>query len=135
MIKKCVEKGYVERIEPGFYCKALISENKVFHNILNNFFDNSVINFFQTFITKENLSESEISKLKEIVDKIKDQINSKSFIVGDLFMDFVKMNISAGLIIIIMILMRKFAIKKLNYSIILSVWLLAVFRLIIPLRV
>ena len=47
-------------------------------------------------------------------------------------MDFVKMNISAGLIIIIMILMRKFAIKKLNYSIILSVWLLAVFRLIIP---
>ena len=72
MIKKCVEKGYIERIEPGFYCKALISENKVFHNILNKFFDNSVINFFQSFITKENLSESEISKLKEIVDKIED---------------------------------------------------------------
>jgi len=47
-------------------------------------------------------------------------------------MDFVKMNISAGLIISVMILTRKFAIKKLNYSVVLSIWFLAVFRLIIP---
>ena len=75
VIKKCIEKGAIERKEPNFMCKALIFKEQVQQmettDLINKMFDGSLEMFFSTFINEKNLSGEQIEKLKQIVDKLK----------------------------------------------------------------
>ena len=75
VIKKCVDKGAIERFEPNFTCKALISRDEVQEQetaeFINKMFDGSAEAFFATFINEKNLTKQEIDKLKQIVEKLK----------------------------------------------------------------
>ena len=74
VIKKCIEKGTIEREEPNFICKAVIDRVKVqkyeTKELIEKMYDGSKENFFTAFINEKNLSEDEIKALKKLVEKL-----------------------------------------------------------------
>jgi len=75
VIKKCIEKGAIKRIEPNFTCMALISRKEVQEQetteFINRMFDGSAEMFFSTFINEKNLTREQIDKLKQLVNNLK----------------------------------------------------------------
>jgi predicted transcriptional regulator len=75
IIKKCIEKGTITRIEPNFVCKVLISREQVqtqeTTEFINKMFDGSPEMFFAAYINNSNLTSEQIEKLKQIVEKLK----------------------------------------------------------------
>lgn len=74
LIKRCIKKGAIERSEPHFMCHALISKEKVqeaeTNELINKVFDGSANKLFATLLGKENLSDEQIDRLKQIVDQL-----------------------------------------------------------------
>lgn len=75
VIKKCIQKGAIERYEPNFMCRAIISKEEVqageTSELINKMFEGSKEKFFAAFIDNQHLSETEIEKLKQLVSKLK----------------------------------------------------------------
>lgn len=75
VIKKLIDKGAVERRDPNFTCKALITKEQVQEQetaeLINKIFDGSNELFFSAFINDKNFTKSEIDKLKKIVENLK----------------------------------------------------------------
>ena len=74
VIKKLVDKGAVERSEPGFVCKALITKEQVrqreANDLLNKLFDNSADLFLSAYLNGKQLSHEEIERLKALVETL-----------------------------------------------------------------
>ena len=74
ILKKCIEKGAVERKEPHFVCKALVTRDQIGYSkieeILGRIFGNSFNNFFSCCFNHASLTEEEVKSLKEMVDKL-----------------------------------------------------------------
>ena len=72
ILKKLVEKGDVERQEPGFICRALISRETVQQRetkgLLNRIFGGSRKALFSALLEDETLSEGELKALQEMID-------------------------------------------------------------------
>lgn len=75
LIKRCIEKGAIERIEPHFICHALILKEEVqeaeTNELINKIFDGSIDKLFASLLNRKKLSNDEIEKLKHIVDDLK----------------------------------------------------------------
>lgn len=75
VIKKCVDKGAIERREPNFLCHALISREEVqsqeTRELIDRMFGGSSELFFASFLGREKLAQSEIESLKKLVDELK----------------------------------------------------------------
>lgn len=75
VIKKCIDKGAIERLEPNFTCKAVISREQVQKyetlELIDKMFDGSNEKFFAAFLHSQNLSQEEINKMKRLVEKLK----------------------------------------------------------------
>ena len=73
VIKKCVEKGVIERRDPHFMCRALISKEQVQEfevgELVNKLFDGSESLLFSSLIEKENIPDDLLDKLKKLVQK------------------------------------------------------------------
>ena len=71
LIKRCVKKGAVERIEPNFMCHALIPREQVQEletdELLHKIFDGSVDKLFASLLSRKNLTAEQIEKLKRMV--------------------------------------------------------------------
>ncbi len=74
VIKKLVDKGAVERREPGFLCRALISKEQVrrkeANDLVSKLFDNSAELFLSSYLSGKKLSSDEIERLKSLVEKL-----------------------------------------------------------------
>ncbi len=74
VIKKLVDKGAVERSEPGFTCKALVTKEQVrqreANDLLNKLFDNSADLFLSAYLSGKQLSHEEIARLKALVEAL-----------------------------------------------------------------
>lgn len=74
VIKKLVDKGVVERREPGFMCRALVSREEVqrqeTQGLISRFFGGSKTAFMSAFLSEE-LSEDEARALRELVNKLR----------------------------------------------------------------
>jgi len=72
MIKRCVEKGAIERIEPNFVCRALVSkeeaQNYGIDELANKLFDGSPGLLFASLLEKQDIPEDMLKKLKDIVN-------------------------------------------------------------------
>jgi BlaI family penicillinase repressor len=72
VIKKCMDKGAIERLEPNFMCRALISKEEVQEQetaeLISKLFDGSAEMFFSAFVNNRNMTKNEIDKLKRIVE-------------------------------------------------------------------
>lgn len=71
LIKRCINKGAIERTEPDFMCRALIDRETVqeaeTNELINKIFDGSANNLFASLLSRKKLSAGEIEKLKKIV--------------------------------------------------------------------
>lgn len=75
VIKKCIAKGAVERSEPNFMCRALISKEEVCRAevsaLADKLFDGATDKLFAALIDGREMSDSEIRSLKDMVEKLK----------------------------------------------------------------
>lgn len=71
LIKRCINKGAIERSEPSFMCHALIPKEQVqeaeTNELINKVFDGSKANLFAALLGKKTLSDAHLEKLKQIV--------------------------------------------------------------------
>lgn len=72
VIKKCIEKGAIERREPKFGCHALISRGEIqayeTQELIERMFDGSRKQFFAAFLSQEHLTPEELEELKNMID-------------------------------------------------------------------
>ena len=75
VIKKCVDKGAVERYEPGFHCVPLISRQEAqayeTRELINRMYDGSADLLVASLVGQQMLSEQEIDRLKLLIQKLK----------------------------------------------------------------
>lgn len=73
VIKKCVEKGAIERREPNFICHALVSKENVQESELNELvdklFDGSAELLFASLVGRKKLPGNMLEKLKGIIEE------------------------------------------------------------------
>ena len=76
VIKKCLDKGVIERIEPGFICRALVTREQAREyettELINKMYGGSADNLVASIIGKKNFSSDEIERLKKIVNDLKE---------------------------------------------------------------
>lgn len=75
IIKKLIDKGAIERYEPNFTCKAMITKEQVQQHeaaeLIGKLFDGSAEVFLSAFLSGKELSKDEIERLKKIVESLK----------------------------------------------------------------
>ncbi len=71
VIKKLVDKGAVERTDPGFLCTPLWSREEVrrseTENLLARLFGGSKAQFLSAFLSEQDLTQEEIQCLQELI--------------------------------------------------------------------
>jgi len=64
VIKKCIQKGFIERLEPNFVCRALLSKEQAVQDdtreFVNRVFDGSVPLLFSSLLSQKALSKKEL---------------------------------------------------------------------------
>lgn len=74
VIKKLIEKDAIERYEPNFTCKAVVSKEQVQQQetkeLIGKLFDGSTETFLSAFLSGKELSKEEIVRLKQIVENL-----------------------------------------------------------------
>ncbi len=76
LIKRCINKGAIERSEPNFMCHALVSREVVqeteTNELLDKLFDGSADKLIAALVGRKNLTPEQIKKLKKIVGDFDD---------------------------------------------------------------
>lgn len=76
VIKKLISKGVIERIEPKFVCRALISKDGIqqteTRTLIDKLFNGSNKLFFASFLENEALTKDELQELKAMVEGLSD---------------------------------------------------------------
>lgn len=71
LIKRCINKGAIERSEPNFMCHALIAKEEIqeaeTNELIDRIFDGSADKLFASLLGRKKLSAEQIEKLKQIV--------------------------------------------------------------------
>jgi len=71
VIKKCVKKGAIERIDPNFICHPIISKEQIQEQetteLIDKMFKGSTSLLFASLLEQKKLSSNDINKLKQIV--------------------------------------------------------------------
>ena len=77
VIKKLIAKGAIERMEPRFMCRALLSrdgqQKTETRNLIDKLFAGSSKLFFASFLENEKLSREELKELKEMVEGLSEE--------------------------------------------------------------
>lgn len=75
VIKRLIDKGVVNREDPGFLCRATISKRTVQNTetqaLLNKFYNSSLCNFFTDYLKNQKLGASELLELERIISEQK----------------------------------------------------------------
>lgn len=73
VIRRALDKGLIQRTDPGFICSALISREEVqnisIQEVREKYFNNSNINFIKALITNYELSENDIEEIYSVIQK------------------------------------------------------------------
>lgn len=81
VLKKCVEKGAVARREPGFICTPQIGVEQVqeyeTRELINKMYRGSADLLVASLIGQQKLSDTEIDRLKALVNQLDMQRNSE----------------------------------------------------------
>ncbi len=74
VIKKCVAKGAIERTEPNFMCRALISKEDVQNSetdeLIGKLYDGCADKLFAALLGRRQLSAEEIERLRKLVNEL-----------------------------------------------------------------
>ncbi len=73
VLKKLIDKGYVERTDPGFVCTSRISRSEIqkseVKGLAEKLFAGSKKALFSALLEDETLSDDEISELRALIDR------------------------------------------------------------------
>ena len=74
VIRKCIEKGAIERSEPNFVCSALISRGETqkyeLEELTNKLFGGSKDLLITALLSDEKLTNSEVEKLRKYIENL-----------------------------------------------------------------
>lgn len=74
VIKKCVDKGAIRRIEPGFICHALLEKQQVqqqeTNELIDKLYDGAPDALVASLLGSKKLSAEEIKRLKVLVEEL-----------------------------------------------------------------
>lgn len=74
LIKRCMKKGAIERLEPNFMCHALIAKEEVqeaeTNELIDKVYDGSADKLFAALLGRKKLSTEQIEKLRKIVGEL-----------------------------------------------------------------
>lgn len=77
VIKKLVAKGYVERLEPKFICRPLITREDVekahTEELVDKLYGGSNLMFLSAFVKNQGLSKNDITDLKVLIDTLAEE--------------------------------------------------------------
>ena len=72
LIKRCIGKGAIERREPGFVCRALVSREQVqqeeTQELIDRMFDGSADALFASLLGAKRVSEAQMQRLRRMID-------------------------------------------------------------------
>lgn len=72
MLKRLVEKGMVQRRDPGFHCYALVSREQVqqeeTRSLIDKVYNGSRRLFLASFLSREKLTQDEIAEIEKIIE-------------------------------------------------------------------
>ena len=75
IIKKCIEKGAIERIEPNYICHALVTKEYIQQvessSLVNKMFEGSIEKFVAAFVGQQKLSAEEVERLQNLIEEMK----------------------------------------------------------------
>ena len=70
VIKRLIDKGAVQRTDPGFICSALVSQRSVREietkRLLDQFYNGSLQTFISEYLKNQNLSAGDIAELQKL---------------------------------------------------------------------
>lgn len=73
VIKRLIDKGAVERIEPGFICRSIISKREIqkieTEALFSKLFNSSLSSFFNEYLRHRKLTTTEIFEMRKIADE------------------------------------------------------------------
>lgn len=77
VIKKLIDKRAIERSEPNFFCKAIITKKQVQQHeataLVGKLFGGSAGLFLSAFLGGNSLPDDEIERLKQLIQRIEQQ--------------------------------------------------------------
>lgn len=73
LITRCIAKGAVERVDPGYRCRALIAQDDVqaseTDEFIDRIFNGSVDKLFSSLIKRKKISAQEFARLSTLIDE------------------------------------------------------------------
>ena len=77
VVKKLVEKGAIQREEPGFICHVILQREDAqrgeTQSLISRIFDGSKQAFFSHLLADENLSQEDLTALKAMIEEKSDE--------------------------------------------------------------
>ena len=74
VIKKCIDKGVVSRIEPNFVCHPLITREQAqemeTNELINKMYGGMPDQLVASILWRKNLSSEEVERLKELINSL-----------------------------------------------------------------
>ena len=73
VIKKCVEKGAIQRQEPNFFCRAVLTRRQAQRQetsqLIDRMFSGSAEQFFAAFLSDRQLTPEQLDRLRQMIDE------------------------------------------------------------------
>lgn len=77
VIKRCIQKGAIERSEPHFLCRPLITREQARQAetdaLIDKFYDSSADKLFAALLGRPSLGPEQIEKLKRMIDQMEEE--------------------------------------------------------------
>lgn len=74
LIKRCIDKGVIERIEPHFVCHPLVTIEQTRElettELINKMYDGAADQLIASILGRKNLTSEEIERLKQLVNSL-----------------------------------------------------------------
>ncbi len=74
LIKRCIDKGAIERLEPNFVCHPLVTIEQARElettELIDKMYDGAADQLVASILGRKNLSPEEIERLKRLVDSM-----------------------------------------------------------------
>lgn len=74
LIRRCIEKGAIERIEPNFLCHPLVTIEQARElettELINKMYDGAADQLVASILGRKNLTPEEIERLKHLVNNL-----------------------------------------------------------------
>ena len=74
LIKRCIAKEAIERSEPGFMCRALVSKKQVqqeeTQELIDKVFDGSADKLFASLLGGRRISREQLEQLRRMIDEM-----------------------------------------------------------------